>query len=498
MPRPLSPLTAPRRVSSGGERRRQRLAVVVVPIIAAASMAACSSGAPSSGSAVHRVSASTPLVSFEQAEALAADGVIPAGTAIGTCGSSQYGWLSEVEHVGLSKAKVTRHWAAFVPTGDGLAAKQMEASGTIADSDLGANDVPFDHPFGGDLSFDEELATPFAKLDQNVGPLAARGQGNPRQTIHDELMTGLLPHSSSSASRPSGSSWPVFAQQSESGISPGFTPAKGDAVAVRGSWVADCGHEDFHSELHSVSFMTFASAEGTGVTVAHAFANPYEVAQVFDPNFLLDGDMALTPAERAAAGQNLLEYIVTAILRVAEGKDRTATLPMMLEPNTGSPTPWVVCAPPGSSGSSLQVSYAFTARPGVSIAVQPNAATGCAVVSTEIGAGYAPENPPGLSTCPTSWAWLSANAFSDSMTASYGGKGNSTGNIEQDILNELKSISPALARSLAPTLDRGLVSLCYPPLTIPTLPSPASGVHSVATSATQAVPFAGWVRVSWN
>jgi hypothetical protein len=465
--------------------RRARNIRCVVGAMLVVAAASCTTS-----TATHSVAPGTSPVSFVEGDALRANGTLPAGRAADICGSDRYGWLAEIAHTGLANAKVSREWAAFVPVAHGLAARQMEASGVITKAAQGTGDVPIDHPYGGDLSFDEHLTPAFAKLDQNLGD--TRVGGNLPDTIHDEIPNGLLPHAASAVPA---RTWPSYAADVEHGVAPGFLPEVGDAVAARGSWVVDCGHVDFHSELHSVSFLAFGRVSGTA-TVAHAFANPYEVAQVYDPVLARDDALRLTPQQRAASAHDVLRYIPTAVLRLATGADRAVTVPVALQATTGSPTEWLVCAPAGSSGHHLRVSYAFSTRPGVSVQIRPHDDTGCATVTTTMGPGYTPLDPPGQKLCSTPWSWLD-RALAD-QADTVGGLGASTPNLQDDILNQVKALSPELARRIAPKLARGVLALCFPPLRVASMPSPSQAVTMTKRSTTQALPFAGWIRVAWE
>jgi hypothetical protein len=478
--------------SGHARRRSQALAGLALASIALAACSSSSSPASTTTSspAPGRTPAGAPLVSFVTASALAVNGTVPQGTAAGTCGSPKYGWISELAHVSLSQARVKRHWAAFVPTPDGLGAKQMEASGSITSIGIGATDVPFDHPFGGDMSFDEHVDQPYVALDQNLGPNQG---GNPPDTVHDELMAGLVPHAAAGVLTP-GVSWPDYAQRAMSGIAPGFVPQAGDRVAVMGSWVVDCGHTDFHSELHSITFMAFGHREGDA-TVAHAFYNPYEVAQVFNPDPSLSGKVDDPGVLTSSASQDVLHFLVTAIIRLASGADRQATAPVMLEPNTQSPTPWTVCAPAGTSGHHLAISYDFSIRPGVSVFVEPDRSDGCATVSTTLTGSYRPPEVTGQQLCPTAWSWLDKNAFGEAGT--FGGTGNAPHDIPTLILQQVGHIAPGLVNALRPKIGLPLQSVCFEPLVVDDLSSPSAAATTVTTVSSQLVPLAGWVRVAW-
>jgi hypothetical protein len=400
--------------------------------------------------------------------------------------------VSELAHVSILEAKVRRHWAAFIRTDGGLAAKQMEASGTLANLSIGGTDVPFDHPFGGDMSFDEHVDAPYASLSQNLGPNSG---GNPAAVVHDELMTGLLPHPSGTADVRDGTSWPRYALSTGQDISPGFTPQSGDRVAVMGSWVVDCGHTDFHSEMHSITFMAYGHRQGAA-TIAHAFYNPYEVAQVFNPDSSLAGRVTDPARLHSASTQDLPSYMVNEMLRLAGGTDRQPIAPVMLEPNTQSPTPFTVCAPSGTGGTKLSVSYDFSVHPGATVRVRSDPSDGCAVVTMTLGAGYRPVDAPGGVLCPTDWTWLSAHAFSEAST--FGGTGDVPHNIPEVIIGQVRRFAPGLVPALSHRLFRPLRSVCFPVMKTAALVSPAAGAHSVTISAAQILPFAGWIEVSWS
>jgi hypothetical protein len=468
-------------------RRRLALAATSAALLGGCSSAAAPANAP-------RVTSRGPEVSFVQAAALAANGPIPTDrSALLNCGSATYGWLSELTHVSISAARVTRHWGAFIPSGpagpDGkpVMAKQMMASGVIeSPSGGGAEDVPFDHPYGGDVSFDEKLAPAYAALDQ---AFPAPGESRfPASTIHDEIQVGLLPHQPGAGAIHAGESWPDAANGAVAGVLPGFSLQAGDQAAVMGSWVTDCGHQDFHPELPTVNFMAYGHRTGSA-TVAHAFYAPYEVAQLFNPDTALSGKVSDPSVLRSSASQDVLHYVVTAITRLATGQDQAVTVPIVLAPFTASPAPWQVCAPAGTSGHSLAVGYDFSVRTGVHVAVRTDAATGCAVVTTTLTPAYRPADAPGQAECPTTWAWLDKNAFGQ------GGVGHV--DIPSLVLAQVRKISPALATAIAPKIVRPPVSNCYPPLTVAGLAAPGTGLRRVSTVAGQVMPFAGWVDVAW-
>lgn len=467
-----------------GARRRWAAAAVGV-LTGAVLLAACSSSPSTTAAAT---SSPLNLVGFVTGPATGFNGTIPTATAAQACGSSTHGWLSELESVPINQAKVTKHWGAIIPVDNGVRAKQMEATGTISAISIGSTDVPFDHPFGGDMSYNQILDPPYAKLHQNAGT----GTGNPPDVVHDELASGQLPHTVGAVTISPGEQWPTLSAASgqASALAPGFEPKAGDRVADMGSFVIDCGHTDFHSELHNLTFMAYGHRAGTA-SVVHAFYNPFEVSQEYNPNPALSGAVTDTARFTTPTTKNILGYVVEEILRLAQNKDSQATLPQMLVGNRQAPTPWQVCAPAGTSGSHLSVTYDFSVRPGVTINVVPDAATGCATVTTAFTSAYTPVAPPGQQMCPTPWSWVDKNSFNQ------GDGGTGSLNVPQLLTQKVQSISPALATAIAPKLQAPLLSVCDPPLTVAGL-NPVGTGTTVTTSSSQVLPFAGWVKVAWG
>jgi hypothetical protein len=435
----------------------------------------------------------TELVGFVASAAEQANGAIPRGDVVKICGSDRYGWLTEIQHTSFASARVRNRWGAFIPSASGHGARQMMASGTITTAGLGATDVPFDHPFGGDLSLDVKLDRSYLGLGQNLGAAGESG-GNPRDTVHAELMAGLVPHVPGSVTVSPGQDWPAFAEATTSGLLPDFQPRRDDRVALMGSWVVDCGHPDFHSELHSISFLAFAHREGAG-TIARAFYNPYEVTQLYNPDASLSH--LVNDASRFAdpRTQDSLGYFASEILRLAglaQPVEDQVRLPHLLTAFNDSPAPWQVCAPSDATGTGLATSYAFAVRPGVSVQVSPLDSKGCVTVTTSVTGAYQALDPPGQQECPTQWSWLSSAAVREGE----GGIGAGL-DLPTEIVNLLSRTPLAgVAASVKAKLQRPVVSDCYPPLSAAGLPAPGPGLQMVTTSASQAFPMVGWVRVA--
>ena len=102
-----------------------------------------------------------------------------------------------------------------------------------------------------------------------------------------ELETGAFPHRMPQREGPAeGEPWDLCPRKTEViqrkntanrpctliddaslGLESGYIPHEGDRIAMRGRWIIDCGHNDFHAELHPITFMAFGHEEGNKTVV---------------------------------------------------------------------------------------------------------------------------------------------------------------------------------------------------------------------------------------
>jgi len=135
----------------------------------------------------------TQLVELDSAAAVAANGPIPPvpaeplDEAKEACGSSTSTWGSELLTTEPKNIKVPNEWGDIVP------GKYMMVSGTIHNlSTPGDADIPIDHPFSADTTFDVVLDEPYWSLARE---LTAEKEGQPsKHELHMELETGAFPH----------------------------------------------------------------------------------------------------------------------------------------------------------------------------------------------------------------------------------------------------------------------------------------------------------------
>jgi len=398
---------------------------------------------------------------FDETTAVQTDtlgsGTFPTANSFFSCGTSTATFATEILTNPLH-AKVRFEWGDVVP---GL---QAFASGSVTDLSIGhGGDLPFTHPFGDDMTFDMKLDSPYTSLSQTVG---SAPNDIPAGTLHTEVPEGLIPHGT------------------DGSFQPGFTPTEGDQSAAYGPWIVDCGHPDFHTEIHPPTVIAFGHQEGSA-TVTHAFYNPYTVTQLFTP---FAKDAADFPNTSRLTDPNTLPFPTTAfklLLRIGHlgppgplcCANRLVTHPV-IAPNETAPPSWFVCAPgPKPAGGSLSVSSSFTTRSGVKVTVTPNDDIGCAEVSATMGSSYTPQ-PLQRKSCVLPWSVLSKQAA------------DALGVPGLDIRAAIDTLVP---KSFVPAVNRNPVVDCYDPLVAPPL-----GTSGVTVSDSQPYPFYGTVSVSWK
>jgi hypothetical protein len=426
------------------------------------------------------------VVAFDPDAAVAANGVIPNKVEVKpVCGSDTTTFGTELVNTPPNKATVNFEWGAIAEdtAAEELNAKRaassgastdlpfraikepkrMAVAGTVQDFQLSTGDLQFNHPYGLDMTMDIKPDPPYAFSALKLGT-GADEDGPPEGTIHIEIQQGLVPHS--------GTGLQDFLS--------GYEPQNGDRIAAFGPWIIDCGHDDWHSELHELTFLAFGHPEGT-TTVAHAFYNPYLQSQYLTAN----PDIAPQINDYARWTDPTVkvfgQYLYQELLRVGHAQrpyHNHIESHHMLSANLLAPPPWDVCAP--GSGSKLTYSYNFTVRPGVSITAVPNDELGCVRFTTKITSQYLPQTPL-RKDCLTPWSELNAQLQA------------ALGNPDIDIRKLIESQVP---KSFIPAVERDPTNDCYDPLQASAVAA-GSGSRTITTSDTQAYPFYGEAKVGW-
>jgi hypothetical protein len=331
------------------------------------------------------------LVEFEKEATLAANGTIPPVPANPleqvkeVCGSETGVYGSELlSGTPPSEIKVKNEWTDIV------AGKDMMVSGKITHVEFSGGDLSFDHPFSTDFTFDVRLDEPYWPLARELGPGASEGAGE--HELHMELEVGQLLHALAQLKGPAeGEPWgllpseqtepltPTLDMQAHENLEAAYIPKEGDRIAARGRWIIDCGHNDFHSELHPITFMAFGHAVGPKATVVHVLSNPYRVTQLYGFGTV---DVNSSSPKGTPFPQALEETIISVTQRSIAGVPAAIALPTGIERTQPSTTPWIVCPPTGNGNHER---YDFVTRKGVSISVKPLKATSCAIASATVG-----------------------------------------------------------------------------------------------------------------
>jgi hypothetical protein len=330
------------------------------------------------------------LVEFEKEATLAANGKIPPVPANPleqvkeVCGSETAVFGSELlSGTPPSEIKVKNEWADIV------AGKDMMVSGKITHVEFSGGDLSFDHPFSTDFTFD-------VRLDQPYWPLARQlGSGTPEvgeHELHMELEVGQLLHALPQRKGPAeGEPWDLLPQEQTNPLTPtlnmqahehleaAYIPHEGDRIAARGRWIIDCGHNDFHAELHPITFMAFGHAVGAKATVVHVLSNPYRVTQLYGFGTV---EVNSSSPKGTPFPQALEETITSVTQKSIAGIPAAITLPTGIERTQPSTTPWIVCPPAGAKG---KLKSDFVTRKGVTVSVKALKKTNCATASARVG-----------------------------------------------------------------------------------------------------------------
>src|SRR6516165_7395188 len=331
------------------------------------------------------------LVEFEKEPTIAANGPIPPVPANPleqvkeVCGSETAVFGSELLNgTPPSQIKVKNEWADIVP------GKDMMVSGKISHVEFSGGDLSIDHPFSRDFTFDVLLDEPYWPLARQLGPGAKEGAGE--HELHMELEVGQLLHASPQLTGPAeGEPWgllpseqtvpptPTLDAQAHENLEAAFIPHEGERIALRGRWIIDCGHNDFHAELHPITFMAFGHAVGAK-TVVHVISNPYRVTELYGFG---TGEVNSSSPKGTTFPQALEETIASVTKKSIEGMPAAITLKTGIERTQPSTTPWIVC-PPGTKGQQNLKSH-FVTRKGVTVSVKQLKGTDCATASAQVG-----------------------------------------------------------------------------------------------------------------
>lgn len=357
------------------------------------------------------------LLEFEREATLAANGAIPAIPANPleevkeACGSETAVFGSELFNTPLSQIQVRNEWGDIVP------GREMMVSGTVSDVEFSGGDLPIDHPFSTDFTFNVALDEAYWPLARELG---IGGSGGSHE-LHMELEVGSLLHSMPQIEGPAeGEPWdllpgeqtepatPTLNGRAHENLVAAYQPHVGERIAVRGRWIIDCGHSDFHAELHPVTFMAFAHRAGSK-TVVHVISNPYRVTQLYGAG---TGEVNSAAPKGEPFPQALESAVSTVTQEAIAGIPAAITMRVGIERTQPSTAPWIVCPPAGATGKP-RLRHHFVTRRGVRVLVRRLDGGRCGEVSVRVGGpsggfgNYTALQPPSR-LCELSWPLISA------------------------------------------------------------------------------------------
>ena len=319
------------------------------------------------------------------------------------CGSETAVYGSELFTTPPKDIKVVNEWADIVPD------KEMMVSGTINNVEYSGGDLSIDHPFSRDFTFDVTLDEPYWSLSRDLG----EGGGSDHE-LHMELELGSMLHKEPQFEGPaSGEPWqllpfeqtepltPTLDTRAHENVQEAYVPQVGERIAARGRWIVDCGHPDFHAEIHPLTFAAFAHKDGLK-TIAHVISNPYRVTQLYG-----FGTRAVNSEARGLTFPAGLEFAIKADVEASVvGTKAPIELPVGLERTKPSTTPFIVC-PPEGAGEKAVIHHRFVTREGAGVSIKALEGTNCEAAHAKIGRKYKALQPP-FRMCMLPWRLVTA------------------------------------------------------------------------------------------
>jgi hypothetical protein len=437
---------------------------MLVVVALAIGGAATSTGAAGDDTPAHHARS---LLSFDASALARMNGTAPHSDAVTVCGSNTETFLTELFHTAPTAVKVNYEWADIV------SGKQVAVEGPVRTTHLGPTDLPMTHIYGDDLSMDVGIPKSLQPFSQHLGP-----SNSPTDEIHVELASGLIPHRVRPSQAAPTETWRQASDVDLSGFLDGFAaPAVGDHALVMGRWIVDCGHGDYGTELHPMSFLAWSHTNGS-TNVVHAYMNPYRDTQLYSPDASILGHVNDTSRFSNPDVKAFVPYLIDEVIRVLGGQTDRLRSQQLLEAVRAAPAPWIVCAPPGAHGH-LIVHYDVVTRPGVRVEIDPDDEHGCATVTIRLTPRYRALDQP-VRNCQLPWAYLNAiasNAVGSPVDV-------------RDLFRQL--LPPALA---ARVVKFDPLVTCADPLSGPAVQPIPTGTR-LRTVDTQPFPFYGTVTVT--
>jgi len=186
----------------------------------------------------------------------------------------------------LLNANPVWEWTPVLDPHDEFDTKLVGISGTAVypttnqiPNPLSDRDNPFYHPFGFDFVFFIAPDSPYMSLLAPNNFLTGTGAVQDRQEYIDAIQRAKTVLNLDVSG--------VLGVETDQGLVPTqYRVEEGDRVAVFGRWIVDCGHADFHTEIHPPLLLARAKSISQDVTYSTVVSRPYLVSQEFDDGAL--------------------------------------------------------------------------------------------------------------------------------------------------------------------------------------------------------------------
>ncbi len=378
-------------------------------------------------------------------------------------------------------------------------------TGWVINPSLTKTDFPFSHPFGFDWEFecaldsqyDSLLAPGNAKTIDNTSenPEIARAKG-----LNIPVpVNGLLGVEMDNAFVPQDFQKEVH---------------EGNRIAVYGRWIVDCGHENFHTEIHPPLLMANASPilqtntdHGTGLGTRVVFTSrPYLVSQKYT------NDLSKIDDDDAEDDGTFYDHLIKEIGRVIG----VVGIPLSLlveahaknkhRPFRGVHLMHFVVRPTSSPSSplanmQLAISYHFTIRNGCAIQVISSSPDSVEVFVVMNSVNYTPPPLP---------ARISKRYSRDELEGLHEGAGDDYLNVEAlaSALGAIGITGPLGSLRVAATLERGIETHEFSALANPNfhdinnavIDTPVNNIShdkGITVDDAQPFPITGWLELKW-
>jgi hypothetical protein len=361
-------------------------------------------------------------------------------------------------------------------------------TGWAVHPELSQGDVWFVHPFGFDYEF---YIVPDPQYE---GLLAASNTGvTPGTGAVDSDY-----HAANASAHAIGLTAPkgVLGIETDQGLVPQSfrnLVTDGTRVATFGRWIVDCGHDDFHSEIHAPLLMAVAKPEpppvgrvGAGqMTHVEIMSRPYTVSQKFGEGNFIDHLLAeVAKVETTIFGIPMSTRVEAHPTIFQTPYDGRPFVKLLVEPPPAMHRGPVINVRP----QTLRVSYHFTHRAGVAVQVfnAGNGAVGIIIVLGDLN----PAPLPPKHDLTVQWSQL--------------------GDKYSYVIDALQ-IADILTLDIASAfiLNRGILTDIYDP---PSASSPLDNQNVAASVAAdqlqpwaglseddnQPFPIYGWLNVWWE